>query len=152
MKSLNLLEYNGYHAKIEYSQEDEVLFGTILGIDDLITFEAENAHDIKQSFREAVDEYLQACEANGKNPQKEYSGCFNVRVPSAMHKALAEEAMKNGVTLNELVKGIFREHYDKKALVVQVVQEYTDIEDPLTYNFQNQSIAAQGLKYRTMWS
>ena len=64
----SILEYKGYHAKVEYSVEDEVLFGTVLGINDLITFEADSAEDIKKNFHEAMDDYLSMCDRFNKEP------------------------------------------------------------------------------------
>ena len=43
MKNDNLLHYKGYSAKPEYSVEDKVFYGKILGIDDLVDFYSENA-------------------------------------------------------------------------------------------------------------
>ena len=45
------MEYKGYKAKITYSDEDEVFFGKILGICDLVTFEAESVSDLKNEFK-----------------------------------------------------------------------------------------------------
>ena len=54
----NILEYKGYLTKIEYSAEDNVIFGKVEGIKDLILFESENTSGIEGKFHEAVDEYL----------------------------------------------------------------------------------------------
>ncbi len=40
----NILEYKGYHTKIEYDKDLGVLFGRIEGINDLVTFESEDVH------------------------------------------------------------------------------------------------------------
>ena len=57
----NLIEYRGYHAKIEYSNEDDVLVGRILGINDTIVFDGESLSEIKDVFHESVDDYLEMC-------------------------------------------------------------------------------------------
>lgn len=56
--SKQVLRYKGYMAKIEFSAEDKCLHGKIDGIADLVTFEADNAHEIEKEFRSAVDDYL----------------------------------------------------------------------------------------------
>lgn len=63
--------YKGFFAKHEYSAEDGVFFGKLLGIDDLVTFESENAEDLEEVFHKAVDDYLEFCSEIGKQPQKE---------------------------------------------------------------------------------
>ena len=45
-------------ANIEFSAEDKCLHGKIDGIADLVTFEADNVHEIEKEFRSAVDDYL----------------------------------------------------------------------------------------------
>lgn len=66
----NLLEYKGYYGKVEYSVEEQILFGKIEGIVDLVTFESKNADEIEKEFRDAVDDYLDFCHQVGKEPEK----------------------------------------------------------------------------------
>lgn len=35
----NLLEYKGYYGSVEYSREDALLYGKVLGINSLISYE-----------------------------------------------------------------------------------------------------------------
>lgn len=80
----NILEYKGYHTKIEFDSEELVLRGKIEGINDLVNFECENIQDIEKEFHEAVDDYLEFCKEVGK----EYKGSFNVRINPQLHKQL----------------------------------------------------------------
>ena len=66
----NILYYKGYYGKIEYSAEDKVIYGKIMGIHSLISFESENATDIETEFHNAVDDYLSYCEEEGIEPEK----------------------------------------------------------------------------------
>ena len=68
MKSNGLLRYRGYFAKPEYSAEDRIFYGRILGISNLVDFQFEEADDIENEFHKAVDDYLQYCMENGKCP------------------------------------------------------------------------------------
>ena len=104
MKNDNLLHYKGYSAKPEYSVEDKVFYGKILGIDDLVDFYSENAKSIEIEFQKAVDDYLTFCAEIGKEPQKEYSGMFNVRIPPELHRKLSMTAQSEGVSLNKVVE------------------------------------------------
>ena len=72
----NLLEYKGYYGKVEYSVEEQILFGKIEGIIDLVTFESKNADEIEKEFRDAVDDYLDFCNQVGKEPDKTHKGTF----------------------------------------------------------------------------
>ncbi|HEY8781078.1 MAG TPA: type II toxin-antitoxin system HicB family antitoxin [Mucilaginibacter sp.] len=98
------LKYKDYLATINYSSEDDVFYGKIFGINDLVTFEGTSVSGLKKAFREAVDDYIETCKEIGKAPEKSYKGVFNVRVPANLHKKAALAATKNSITLNEFVK------------------------------------------------
>ena len=100
----NILEYRGYHTKIEFDSEEFILRGKIEGINDLVNFECENLEHLEKEFHEAVDEYLNFCREVGKEPDKEYKGSFNVRIPPELHKKLAAAAIQCGDSLNATVE------------------------------------------------
>ena len=66
----NILYYKGYYGKIDYSAEVKVIYGKIMGIHSLISFESESATDIETEFHNAVDDYLSYCEEEGIEPEK----------------------------------------------------------------------------------
>ena len=100
----NILEYKGYHAKIEFDSEDLVLRGKIEGIKDLVNFESADISTVEEEFHAAVDDYLEFCKDVGKEPDKEYKGTFNIRISPDLHKRLAIVAMQNGDTINATVE------------------------------------------------
>ena len=104
----DVLEYKGYYASVHFSSEDEVFFGKLLGIDDLVNFEGASVKDLKKAFREALNDYLQTCTELGKEPNKTYKGTFNVRISTDLHKAAAVYAASNNISLNEFVKTAIR--------------------------------------------
>lgn len=108
MKNSDLLRYKGYSARPEYSAEDRIFYGKILGISDLIDFQSENAKDLEEEFHKAVDDYLEFCAEIGKQPQKEYSGLFNVRISPELHREVSVFAQAEGVTLNKAVEQAIR--------------------------------------------
>ncbi len=69
-----MLNYKGYFAMSEYSAEDCIFYGKILGISDLVDFQSKSAKDLEDEFHKAVDEYLAFCEEIEKEPQREHSG------------------------------------------------------------------------------
>lgn len=106
----NVLTYKGYSARPEYSVEDQIFYGKILGIDDLVDFYAENAKDLEKEFHAAVDDYLEYCKEIGKKPEREFNGVFNVRVSSELHKKAYYEAVEESVSLNKLVEQALKEY------------------------------------------
>jgi len=108
MKTDNTLNHKGYFAVVNYSSQDEVFFGKIELINDLVTFESDSAKGLKTAFEEAVEDYLEMCIEVGKEPNKAFNGVFNVRVSELLHKTIALEAKVQGVSLNALIKKVLR--------------------------------------------
>ncbi len=104
----NILEYKGYYTKVEYSVEDQVLYGKIEGIKDLVNFESESLDAVEEEFHKAVDDYLALCEDLGESPDKPYKGVFNVRISPELHKKASIMADKKGETLNAFVADAIR--------------------------------------------
>ncbi len=103
----NIMEYKGYYTKVEFDAESKTLRGKIEGINDYVDFETEDSSNIEKEFHMAVDDYLEFCREVGKEPEKEYKGTFNVRIPSELHKKLALCALKDDCSLNaEITKAV----------------------------------------------
>ncbi|MCI9126950.1 MAG: type II toxin-antitoxin system HicB family antitoxin [Eubacterium sp.] len=100
----NILEYKGYYTRVEYDNVDKVLYGKIEGINDFVNFESSNVENVEIEFHAAVDDYLTYCKEKGIEPDKTYSGKFNVRISKELHKKIVIEAFKEGVSLNQYVE------------------------------------------------
>ena len=99
----NTLSHRDYHGSVEYSAEDGVLFGRLLGIRALVSYEAEDVKQLRQAFEAAVDDYLAFCTETGKTPEKPFKGSFNVRPGPDLHREAALLAMRRGTNLNAIV-------------------------------------------------
>ena len=99
----HLMEYKGYYGKVDFSPEDQVLFGKVAFIPSLISYEADNVKDLIQAFHDAVDDYLDLCESQGKTPDSPFKGSFNVRVGSDLHRKAMLYSIEQDLTLNSLV-------------------------------------------------
>ena len=97
------MTHQGYAARIEYSDEDELLVGRVIGIRDLITFHGESLDEIRRAFHEAVDFYLETCAERGEQPNKPYSGKLMVRMPVETHAAVATMAEANSKSINQWI-------------------------------------------------
>lgn len=105
----DVMFYKDFIGSIHFSTEDEIFFGKIEGIDDSIGFEGSSVEDLKSSFREAVEDYIELCKLNGKEPQKVYKGTFNIRISPEMHKQAVREATIKGISLNQFVESAIAE-------------------------------------------
>ena len=105
----NLLEYKGYHGKVEFSGDEKLFVGRVIDIDSTITFTGESITELEKAMKSAVDGYLEFCEQTGRAPAKEYKGSFNVRISSELHRDAAISAAEKGITLNQFVTEAIRE-------------------------------------------
>lgn len=106
---MNTLKYKGYVGSVAYSEPDKVFFGTLEGIDDLVTYEGESVQELTAAFHEAVEDYLAFCEDHGVKPEKSYTGTFNVRIAPETHRAIANQAAEAGITINAFVKRVLND-------------------------------------------
>ena len=110
----NNLEYKGYQGTVEYSAEDNVLYGKVIGIRGLISYEGESLSELKACFVEAIDDYLSCCEAEDREPMKPFCGRLDdVSISPDLHRDFVlyssrknkridealEEAMKNYIAV-----------------------------------------------------
>jgi len=110
----NVMKYKDYIGSVHYNTEDEVFYGKIEGINDLISFEGSSVSELKSAFEEAVSDYLELCKLNGKEPQKVYKGTFNIRIKPELHKQAARKAVTQGKTLNQYIEDAIEEYIVKK--------------------------------------
>jgi predicted HicB family RNase H-like nuclease len=112
------LSYKGYCGSIKISLDDDCLYGEILFINDLVTYEATHPAELEQQFKNAVDYYLEKCRQDGTSPDKPFNGSFNVRFSPELHRAAGMEAARNGQSLNDFVKECVEHRLSNKTVHV----------------------------------
>ncbi|WP_460117296.1 type II toxin-antitoxin system HicB family antitoxin [Pseudomonas sp. S2_C03] len=103
---MNVMNYNGYAARIEYSDEDGLFVGHIAGISDVVGFHGESVSELRAAFEEAVADYLQTCAQLGREPQKPYSGKLSLRLAPALHATVAVKAQLAHKSINQWVSDV----------------------------------------------
>ncbi|MCM1134225.1 MAG: type II toxin-antitoxin system HicB family antitoxin [Clostridium sp.] len=100
----NLLSYRNYNGTVEYSKEDGCLFGKVVGIKSLLSYEGDSVRELEENFQNAIDEYLEDCKERNIMPEQPYKGTFNVRISPELHRNIAVYAMEHGKSLNAAVE------------------------------------------------
>lgn len=100
----NLMRYKGYWAKVQYNEEDDCFWGKIEGIRDSITFEGRTVDELRKDFEGAIDDYIEWCKADGVEPQKQYSGSFNIRIDPELHREASLLSKIKDISLNQFVE------------------------------------------------
>ncbi|OEC33245.1 Predicted nuclease of the RNAse H fold, HicB family [Pseudomonas cuatrocienegasensis] len=103
---MNAMNYKGYAARIEYSDEDGLFIGHIAGIRDVVGFHGESVKELRMAFEEAVDDYLETCAKLGRPPQKPYSGKLSLRLEPALHASVAVKAELANKSINQWVADV----------------------------------------------
>lgn len=62
---MGYLEYKGYKGSVEYSKEDNCLFGKVQGMSkDLITYEGQTLDELRKDFEDGIDSYIEGAIKN----------------------------------------------------------------------------------------
>lgn len=117
MSDKEILRYKEYRGSIESSVEDECLYGKVLFVRDTILYEGNTIPELKKAFEAAVDAYLESCEAVGREPQKSYTGSFNVRIGGDRHKKLACLAHINSDSINSHICKALDNYFESKTVM-----------------------------------
>lgn len=67
---MNMMEIDGYKAKIEYDSELDQFRGEILGLNGSADFYGKTPASLRKEFKNSLKIFLEVCEENGINPKK----------------------------------------------------------------------------------
>lgn len=115
----NVLIYNDFIGSVDFSADDEVFFGKVEGIDDLVSFEGSSVSELKAAFESSVNDYIEFCKKSNKQPEKSYKGSFNVRMPQEIHMQAKRLALMNGISLNQFVQRAVEESINREMALIK---------------------------------
>jgi len=104
----DMMKYKEYYGSVHYSDEDLVFYGKIEFVRSLVSYEGTDVKSLRQAFEEAVDDYLDTCKEQGKEPEKPFKGTFNVRIGPELHQRVAVAAAQRGVSLNGYIADVLK--------------------------------------------
>jgi predicted HicB family RNase H-like nuclease len=110
------MEYKGYYGSVSYDDEAGTFFGRVNNLSrDGITFEGSSVDELKTAFRDSVNDYLSWCSERGEDPDKPYSGKFNIRISPDLHAKAAVNAQARGESLNDFVTKAIEDEIETEA-------------------------------------
>jgi predicted HicB family RNase H-like nuclease len=109
----DVITYKDYIGSVHFNAEDDVFYGKIEGIEDLISFEGKSVTELKKAFQEAVVDYINICNEKEKKIEKSYKGSFNVRLSPDLHREIKRTAVKMGISLNQFVQKAVEDELSK---------------------------------------
>ena len=99
-----MITYKGYTAVLEVDVPSGTIVGHVIGIRDELVFRGNTADEAVAGFHRTVDYYLARLSEEGLEPERPFSGRFNVRINSETHRALVLDAEARRISLNDVVK------------------------------------------------
>jgi predicted HicB family RNase H-like nuclease len=99
-----MMEYKGYLGTVEYDAEAKLFHGDVINTRDVVTFQGTTVTEIEKAFKDSIEDYLAWCAEENAEPEKPYSGKFNLRLPPELHKEVAVKARKQNISINSFVE------------------------------------------------
>jgi predicted HicB family RNase H-like nuclease len=103
-----MMEYKGYIGKVEIDEEAGILYGEVINVRDVITFEGTSVDEVQTAFRDSVDDYLEFCAQRNESPEKPFSGKFVIRLPAELHRKAYIQAKLEDKSLNGWVTEVLQ--------------------------------------------
>lgn len=106
---MNVMNIDGYSAKIEYDPELDMFRGEILGLNGGADFYGKNPKELRAEFKKSLEVFLAVCKEKNIEPRRHFSGKFNLRISPELHEQLAIAAQAEGKSINTLAQEALRE-------------------------------------------
>jgi len=107
--------YKGYTGSVEFDEDDMVFHGRVVGIKDIVTFEAETAQDLVKAFHDSVEDYLAFCAETKQKPEKPFSGNLSLRMSPSLHKQVVRAAGNKAQSVNQWITDTLSEAATRDA-------------------------------------
>lgn len=111
------MSYKNYIAKIQYDDLAEIFHGEVINIKDIITFQGSSITELKKEFKNSIEDYFEFCAKRHENPEKPFSGKFNLRISPDLHRKAAVAAKLHNMSLNQWVMDIIKQEILKEKKV-----------------------------------
>ena len=104
-----VMEYKGYLGSIEYSQDDNVMYGKVMGIKSLILYEGETISELKTEFENMVDDYLELCESTGTEPEVPIDDEIYITLDPEIRRDANKLIQSQNISFNKLIEMSLKE-------------------------------------------
>lgn len=98
-----MLEYKGFKAQIDFDDQAGLFVGEVINMNDGAVFSGRSVDELRAAFEKAVERRLNAPNSPRQTLERCYSGRISLRIKPDMHRRIADQAAKNGMTVTEWV-------------------------------------------------
>lgn len=107
----NTMQYKNYTGSIEFSLDDMMFYGKVLGVKALISYEGLTAKELYTNFKNSIDDYLETCENNNIKPELPFKGSFNIRISPELHKKIAIFSTNHKISINQYIVDVLEKSF-----------------------------------------
>ena len=87
-----MIEYKGYIGVVDFDPEIDLFHGTVININDVITFYGASVSELREGMQKSIEGYIEFCKEQGKMPEKPFTGEFTVQMSPETHCKLTLNA------------------------------------------------------------
>jgi predicted HicB family RNase H-like nuclease len=99
-----MLNYKGYLGEAFYDDEIKTFSGRIVNAKAIGTFYGKTVEEIETEFKKTIDYYLDLCQRKNVEPEKPFSGRFNLRITPELHRKIYQASNEEGKSINVWIK------------------------------------------------
>ena len=108
-----MMNYKNYIGHVNYDYEAKIFHGEIINTRDVITFQGKSVAELEKAMRNSVDDYIKWCREEGEEPERPYSGKFNIRISPELHRQLAIVSRANNMSQNKFIENVLEQRIYK---------------------------------------
>jgi len=108
-----LLKYKNYSGFLDVDTEANILFGTVIDLNDVITFQGKTIEEARQAFQDSVDDYLEFCAELGRAPEKPFSGKIHLHTNPDIHRKVFLAATREGMSINTWIERTLEKEFER---------------------------------------
>jgi predicted HicB family RNase H-like nuclease len=99
-----MLNYKGYLGEAFYDDEIGMFSGRVINAKAIGTFYGKTVEEIEREFRQTIDYYLDLCKRKDVEPEKPFSGKFNLRLTPELHRKIYLASSEEGKSINTWIQ------------------------------------------------
>jgi len=110
-----MLKYKNFLGKVTYDDDAKILHGEVIGLNDVITFQAKDTNTIEKEFKASINDYLAFCKEEGREPQKSVSGETRIRMGEERHLLVSKVSQAKDISMNDWLNEAIDEKIEKEV-------------------------------------
>jgi predicted HicB family RNase H-like nuclease len=93
-------KYKDYYAQIAFDPSADAFHGRVIGMQDVIDFYGRTPDELREEFKNSVEEYVAWCAEEGTKSEKTWLGKLTIRIDEDLRRRLAVVAAASGESVN----------------------------------------------------